>query len=88
MQTLIDSLLNYSRATTKELILQPLALSSVIEDVKKDLADVIEEKRVAITFNELPVIRMERLQFQQLFFNFIENAKNTIVRKCRLKSGF
>jgi PAS domain S-box-containing protein len=74
MQTLIDSLLNYSRATTNEIILRPVKLNSVIEEVKKDLAELIEEKQVKIIYDDLPVLKIERSQFNQLFFNLIENA--------------
>jgi len=74
MQTLIDSLLNYSRATTSEIILRPVKLNTVIEDVKKDLAEMIEEKQVTIICDDLPVVKIEKSQFHQLFFNLIENA--------------
>jgi signal transduction histidine kinase len=74
MQTLIDSLLNYSRATTSEIILQPVKLNLIIEEVKKDLVELIEEKQVKIICDDLPVLKIERSQFNQLFFNLIENA--------------
>lgn len=74
MQTLIDSLLNYSRAATTEIVLQPVDLNSIIDDVKKDLAEVIEEKNVTITCSDLPILKVEPLQFHQLFFNLVENA--------------
>lgn len=74
MQTLIDSLLNYSRAATAEIVLQPVDLNSIIDDVKKDLAEIIEEKNVTITCSGLPMLKVEPLQFHQLFFNLVENA--------------
>lgn len=74
MQTLIDSLLNYSRATTSEIVLEPTSLNTVIEEVKNELAEVIEEKQVTIICGKLPVLKIERLQFHQLFFNLFENA--------------
>ncbi|MBV9962767.1 MAG: PAS domain-containing protein [Parafilimonas sp.] len=74
MQTLIDSLLNYSRATSKEINLRPVKLNSIIEEVKKDFSEIIEEKHVKILYTDLPVIKAEPLQMGQLFSNLIENA--------------
>lgn len=74
MQTLIESLLYYSRATSSEIILQPTDLNNVIEEVKKDLIDLIAEKKVTITYKKLPVLKIMPLQFHQLFLNIMENA--------------
>ena len=49
-------------------------MSLIIDEVLKDLAEVIEEKKVRVICNDLPTINIERLQFHQLFFNLIENA--------------
>ena len=38
------------------------------------MEEIFEEKQVTIIYDDLPVINMELLQFQQLFFNLIENA--------------
>jgi len=74
MQTLIDSLLTYSRTTTGELVLVPVDMNNIIEEIKKDLSEVIAEKKVTIKASKLPVIKVQPLQFQQLFLNLIENA--------------
>jgi PAS domain S-box-containing protein len=74
MQTLIDSLLNYSRATNREITLQPVKLNAIIEDVKKEMSETIEENHINIICDDLPVLKVERSQFNQLFFNLIENA--------------
>ena len=74
MQTLIDSLLNYSRAATNEIVLTATDLNVIIEDVKKELADAINDKNVIITSDELPKLKIQPLQFYQLFLNLIENA--------------
>jgi len=74
MQTLIDSLLDYSRAATNEIVLTTTDLNAIIEDVKKELADVIKKKNIIITSGELPMLKIQPLQFYQLFFNLIENA--------------
>ncbi|HEX5153456.1 MAG TPA: PAS domain-containing protein [Parafilimonas sp.] len=74
MQTLIDSLLTYSRATTGEVVLVPTNINVIIEEVKKELSELIVEKNVTIKAGKLPVIKAQPSQFQQLFFNLIENA--------------
>jgi light-regulated signal transduction histidine kinase (bacteriophytochrome) len=91
MQTLIDSLLHYSRATTSEIVLIPTDLGTLIEDVKKDLAEVIAEKKVTVKCDKLPVLKIEPLQFHQLFYNLIENAikysRTDILPKITITSG-
>ncbi len=74
MQNLIDSLLNYSRTTSAEKILIPTDLNNIVEEVKKELAEMIAEKDAKIIYEQLPVIKVIPLQFQQLFLNIISNA--------------
>lgn len=74
MQKIIESLLYYSRATSAEIILQPTDLNFILEEVKKDITDLIAEKNVTIIHDKLPVLKIMPLQFQQLFLNIIENA--------------
>lgn len=74
MQALIDSLLNYSRAGTAQLVLEPVDLNILIQDVKKDLSETIREKQATVVYKHLPTVKVHRLQFHQLFFNLIENA--------------
>ncbi|HVX25651.1 MAG TPA: PAS domain-containing protein [Parafilimonas sp.] len=74
MQNLIDSLLNYSRTTSAEKILIPTDLNNIVEEVKKELAEMITEKDAKIIYEPLPVIKVIPLQFQQLFLNIISNA--------------
>jgi PAS domain S-box-containing protein len=74
MQTLIDALLTYSRTTSKEVVLVPTDINNIIEEAKKDLSEVIAVKHVTIKTDKLPVLNVQPLQFQQLFFNLIENA--------------
>lgn len=74
MQTLIDSLLNYSRAGRAQLVFEPVDLNMLIQDVKKDLSEAIREKQATVIYDRLPTVKVHRLQFHQLFFNLIENA--------------
>ncbi len=74
MQTLIESLLHYSRATTADVVLESTDLNTIIAEVQKDLAEVITEKKVTIIKENLPVLNVMPFQFYQLFFNIIGNA--------------
>ena len=74
MQSLIESLLHYSRATTSEINLEPVDLNDIVDEVKKDLSEIIAEKNVTIMSENLPVLKVMPFQFHQLFFNLIGNA--------------
>ncbi len=74
MQNLITALLNYSRANTSEVVLVPTDLNNVIEEVKNNLSELIEEDNVKIEASSLPILNIIPLQFNQLFANIILNA--------------
>lgn len=74
MQNLINALLNYSRANTSEVILVPTDLNSIIEEVKNNLSELIEEDNIIIETSALPTLNIIPIQFNQLFSNIILNA--------------
>ncbi|HXL55492.1 MAG TPA: PAS domain-containing protein [Chitinophagaceae bacterium] len=74
MQNLIEALLSYSRTNTIDIIYEPTDLNILIDEVKVNLHDVIEEKNAIIESDTLPVIQIIPLQFHQLFLNIIGNA--------------
>ena len=74
MQNLITALLNYSRANTSEITLVPTDLNSIIEEVRNNLGEMIEEDGVTIETSQLPVLNIIPVQFNQLFSNIILNA--------------
>ncbi len=74
MQNLIDALLNYSGAGNTEITLTPTDLNFIIDEVKNNLHEIIEEKKVVIETSGLPVVKVIQLQFYQLFSNLITNA--------------
>src|ERR1041384_6387970 len=67
MKNLINALFDYSRLKSGELQYSKTNLKDIVEEVKKNLYDVIEEKKAFIDAEELPSLRIEPLQFQQLF---------------------
>ncbi len=74
MQDLIQSLLKYSRVTTKAQPFEQVDLSTVLDEVLSDLEVRIQETGGQVKASVLPVFRADRLQMRQLFQNLIGNA--------------
>ncbi|MEO6549786.1 MAG: PAS domain S-box protein [Ferruginibacter sp.] len=74
MQNLIDSLLDFSRANTTELIFEPCDLGRVVEESKSDLYESIVEKEAVIEAENLPTINGVCIQITQLITNLLDNA--------------
>ncbi len=74
MQNLIISLLDFSRANTTKLILDPCDLNTIVEESISDLNETILAKQAIVEYKNLPTIKGGRIQLLQLFTNLIENA--------------
>ena len=74
MQQLIDDLLAFSRISTTELVFEEMSLSSIIEDVKTELKETIQEKNATLEATELCSASIIAFQFRQLMYNLISNA--------------
>ncbi len=74
MNTLIDDLLTYSRASRKIETPKPVALNDIVKNVIDDLEIKIQNENAQITIGKLPIIEAQAVQMQQLFQNLIENA--------------
>jgi light-regulated signal transduction histidine kinase (bacteriophytochrome) len=74
MQNLIDSLLDFSRVSSTELIFEPCVLNTLVEEAKNDLHISIIEKEATIELENLPVINGVYIQLSQLFTNLLSNA--------------
>ena len=74
MQTLIEDLLAFSRVNTAERIFVSTDLNIIIEEVKTELRDSIEEKHAVIEVTEVCPVNVIRFQFRQLMLNLIGNA--------------
>lgn len=74
MQTLISSLLNYSRVTTQAKPFERVALDEIVNGVLTDLEARIEETGAHVAVGGLPVVQADSLQMRQLFQNLIGNA--------------
>lgn len=74
MQKLIEDLLAFSRTHTYTQNFEPVDLNVILEEVESLQKEVIEEKKVTIKSDTLPVINGIPFQMQQLFENLIGNS--------------
>ena len=75
MDRLIQDLLVYSRLTREGLDLEPLELSSVLEEALGQLAGSIQESRAEIAIEkDLPRVRGNKVALLQALMNLLSNA--------------
>ncbi len=74
MKRLIDSLLTYSRVSTKETPFSPVDLNKAAKEALANLEIRIEETKASVELSDLPVIEADGFQMIQLFQNLIGNA--------------
>ncbi len=74
MQQLIDDLLAFSRIATTELKFEKTDLNLIVEEVKTELRETIQEKNGTIEAIELGSANIIAFQFRQLMYNLISNA--------------
>jgi light-regulated signal transduction histidine kinase (bacteriophytochrome) len=74
MYDLINGLLRYSRISKKGTTNTDVDLNEVIDTVKSNLAQIIEEKSVLIETVKLPVVYADNILMVQLFQNLIVNG--------------
>lgn len=74
MQTLIGDLLAYSRVGTSERVLEDVDLSKLVEGVLNTTSQAIKDRRARVEMLDLPVIKADPIQMQQLIQNLILNA--------------
>ncbi len=74
MQTLIDDLLTFSRANTQPKNFKEVDLNQILEEVKSEIKDTIDEKNAMIISDGLPVACVISFQFHQLIENLLLNA--------------
>ncbi len=74
MRKLINDLLEYSRIGTKGREFGKVDVNSVMEDVERNLKNVIEKNEAQIIKKNLPVINADEVQMVRLFQNLVSNA--------------
>ena len=74
MRSMIMDLLAYSRVGKKTVLPQPINLSSLLDEVLKNLNVTIKESGAVVTVDPLPSITAIPSQINQLFQNLVGNA--------------
>ncbi len=74
MQTLIDDLLTYSRTNSAERKYEKTDLNKIVEQVKAELKEELQQKYATIEAINLCEINIIPFQFRQLLHNLISNA--------------
>jgi PAS domain S-box-containing protein len=74
MQNLLNSLLSYSRMTTKAEPIKEMDLDKSVHAALSNLEITIRETNAHVEVGNLPTVRAERTQMIQLFQNLIANA--------------
>lgn len=74
MQEMVKSILTYSQLENKSTAFTNVDCNEEMEKVLQNLKLSIEETEAVITYDDLPVIRADRMQLFQVFMNLISNA--------------
>jgi PAS domain S-box-containing protein len=74
MQTLINDLLSYSRTNVQERVFEKTNLSKIIDEVRDDLKEEIEQKHARIESTENCEANIIPFQFRQLLYNLVSNS--------------
>ena len=74
MQQLITDLLSFSRSSTVEQHFKETDLNELLQNVKDQLSDKLEQTKAHIISMPLPVISIINYQFEQLVTNIIANS--------------
>ncbi len=69
-----SSLLTLSRITTNDVEYKKIDAAVLVQDAISNLSEIIQEHNPIITFNDLPAIEVNALQFESVFRHLIENA--------------
>ncbi len=74
MQTLIEDLRTYARATARPKAVEPVDFGSVVGQAITNLSTAIDEHRATVTHEPMPTVAAEPGAMTQVFQNLIENA--------------
>ena len=74
MQTLIEDLISFSNTNISERKFQHTSLKQIVDDVKNDLIEDINDKSVTIDSSELGDAYINAFQFRQVLQNLISNS--------------
>ena len=87
MQTLINDLLQYSRAGTQPVIKRLVASEELVKTALKNLEIAVRESGAEIHYNGLPAVEADPTKMTQVFQNLISNAIKFRKQGCRPEIG-
>ena len=87
MQKLIEALLSYSGTSGVNFKFVEVDLTSIVEEVKSDLEELITERDATVQVDRLPVLPVIPMQFTSFCRTSSATASNTGVRTASLLSG-
>ncbi len=89
MSTLIKDILTLSRVGREFIEVEKVDLNELLEEVKKDLKAIIEERGGEVVVEELPTFSTQRVWMRELFLNLIDNGlKFNKSRKPRVEVSY
>lgn len=74
MKLLLDGLLEFSEADRHQAPFEKTDLNRILEEVKKEAGQILEEAQATITAGDLPSPEAIPVQMKRLFFHLIHNA--------------
>ncbi len=74
LSSLVAALLRYSRLSNAQIMLESVALDSVVSQICEDLDEQIEEAGALVEYDALPHIMADPVQLRQLLQNVLVNA--------------
>lgn len=74
MRTLIIDILNYSKLSANDHVMDCIDLKEIIRELLEDFELMIEEKKARIIIGDMPCIDANKGQIRQVFQNIISNA--------------
>ncbi|MGY2894261.1 PAS domain-containing sensor histidine kinase [Deinococcus sp. UYEF24] len=74
MRQLINDLLSFSRIGKNELVLRPVPLEDVMQEVRASFAAALSEHAAELSWQDLPVVQGNAVQLGQLMGNLVSNA--------------
>jgi signal transduction histidine kinase len=74
MQTLINDLLSFSRAVNSEKTFELTEINTIINEVREDLAEDLQEKNAMIHLEGRYAIDLIPFQFRQMLYNLVGNS--------------
>ncbi len=74
MSQLLDAIMNYSKINAHDYMKEKVVLDEIMDEVKMNLMDVINNKKANIKTINMPVVFANRFQMMQVLQNLLENA--------------